>query len=81
MLLQSTYGPCLCYSTLYGSLQCAALVMTVYQNHYLTGIHYSAHTNRKCVLGHFIDIVNKETTVGNNGVSSQRFNACATYQT
>ena len=45
MELKGTDGPHLAYALLYAVLQGTSLVVTVYHDHYLLGIHYCAYTN------------------------------------
>ena len=78
--LKSRDGPHVVDTTLYSSLKCTALGVTIHQNHYLTGSHNSTYADCQSRLGHFIDITFEETAVCNDGISSQRLLTCTAGQ-
>ena len=78
--LQSRDGPHVVDRALYSSLQGAALSVTINQNHHFLCSHHGTYTYGECGLRHLVDVVVKETAVGNDRVSGQGLLTCATAQ-
>ena len=79
--LQAADGPHVIDGFLDTVLQGSGLVMAVDHDHDLPGIHDGADTNGQCGLGDFSDIVIKETTIGNDGISGEGLLTGTTLQT
>lgn len=77
VLLQSADGPSLGNRAFDGSLQGAGLVMTVAENHYLSGSHHGTHTYGQSQTRYLLRIIIEETGVGNLGICSERLYSCA----
>lgn len=69
--LQAADGPHMVDGFFDTVLQGTGLIMAVDHDHDLLGIHDSADANGQCGLGDFIDIVIKETTIGDDGIGGE----------
>ena len=71
--LQSADSPHLSDRTFYCMIQCASLIVTIYDNHHFFGRKHSTYTNSQSCLRNFVNIVVKEAGVRNDCIRSQRF--------
>ena len=61
-------------------LESTSLVVAVANDENLLGIHHCAYANCESSLWHLVDIIVKETAVGNDSVGSKRLDASARNQ-
>lgn len=78
MSLQRTKGDHMANRALDSLADGPRLIRTGSNNHDLTGIHNSAHTNRECHTGHILLPTPEKPRIGRNRILSKRLNPRAT---
>ena len=80
MQLEGTYCPFLTDCTLDGVLKGASLVVAVCHDEHFLSIHHGSDSDCQSRLGHLIDVVIEEATVGDDGVRGEALYASAALQ-
>ena len=79
--LKAADGPHMVDTFLNTVLQGTGLVVAIHHDHHLLGIHDGSYTNGQSGLGDLVDVVVKETTVGDDGIGGEGLLTGAARQT